>query len=322
MNEKLQPVRQEQTDIEMRLWEELTSEKQRTDDARRASKALNLFAELTGAADYIVGGKANPIITVSGIATIALTPLILDKLDQPTWSIICSDFFAGIGFAALGKRELPFLSGSERAIDKWVSSWILNTKKSRIEDEDIARVLVNFPKVLPKTPVEIRSQLIETDDAKKEKDAYIYVARLVRGILNEEHFVEEKYGLLKPEDKETVEVDETVLLVMKAQIIVQKEMRKEKNIRKECRRIASDVVFGAVIGVTLSELSGHFFGSEWGGVFGLVDDAYLAGTIIKNKVARAMNKNKTNDSNSKDSAGLISMKEKQDKIKSFISKYK
>jgi hypothetical protein len=322
MREKLQPLNPERKEIEMRLWGELCAEKQKTDDARRASKALNVFADLTGVADYVVGGKANPIITVSGIAAITLTPFILDKLDQPTWSLICSDFFAGIGFAALGERELPFLSGSERAIDKWVSSWVLNTKKSRIEGEDIARVLVNFPKVLPKSPEEIRSQLIETDDTKKEKDAYIYVARLVRGLLVAEHFVEEKYGLLKPEDKEAIEIDETVLLVMKAQIIAQKEMREEKYIRKECRRIASDVVFGAVIGVTLSELSGHFIGSEWGGVFGLVDDAYLAATIIKNKVARAMNKNKTNDSHSKDSAGLISIKEKQDKIKSFISKYK
>jgi hypothetical protein len=322
MNEKLQPPNQEQNDIEMRLWNELSSEKQKTDDARSASKALNLFADLTGVADYIVGGKANPIITVSGIAAITLTPFILDKLDQPTWSLISSDIFAGIGFAALGERELPFFSGSEKAIDKWVSSWILNTKKSRIEGGDIARVLVNFPKVLPKNPEEIRGQLTEADDVKKEKDAYVSVAKLVRGIIVEEHFAEEKYGPLSPEDKKAVEIDETVLLMMKAQIIAQEKMRDEKYIRKECRRIASDVFFGAVIGVIVSEASSRLFGSQYGVLFGLTDDAYILGTNIKNKIARAMNKNKSNNNDSKDSARFKSMQEKQEKIRSFFNKYK
>jgi hypothetical protein len=321
MKENLQSINQGQNDIEMSLCNKLSSEKQKTDDARRASKALNIFADLTGVADYIVGGKANPIITVSGIAAIALAPYILDKLDQPTWALIISDFFAGIGFAALSERELPFLSRSEKAIDKWVSNWILNTKKSRIEGKDISRVLINFPKVVPKSPEEIRSQLMETDNMKKEKDPYIFVAKLVRGLIVEEHFAEEKYGLLSPEDKEAKEIDETVLLMMKGQIIAQRVMRAKKYIRKECRRTASDVFFGAVIGVIISEVSSRFFGSQWGGLFGLIDDAYLLATNIKNKVARATNKSKSNSS-SKDFDGLRKLQEKQEKIKSFISKYK
>ena len=304
MNEKLHLRSPSQDIVEMRLWKELTSEKQKTDEARRASKALNFFASLTGVADSVVNGKANPIITVSGIAAIALTPYILDKLDQPTWALIISDVFAGIGFAAVGERELPFLSGSEKAIDKWVSNWLLNTKKSRIDGGDVARVLVNFPKALPKSPEEIRTRLLETDNTKKEKDPYISVAKLARGLIVEEHLVEEKYGLLSPEQKEETEIEETISLMLEGQIEAQKEMRTKKYIRKECRRIAFDAVGGAVVGVIASEASSHIFGSQYGGLFGLIDDAYIAGTIVKNKIAGITDRIKSKNTDSKESASF------------------
>jgi len=286
MNEISQPVNQEITPQEKKLWGDLVVAKQNTDNARRDSKALNVFAGLTNISETIVYGKGSPILNLVGIITIVSIPYFLDKSNNPVWARVSSDVISGIGFSAVAERELPFMSGSEKAITKWVDKRVLNTKKTRINGEDIARVLVNFPKALPKGPNEIRERLMEDDTVKKEKDPYIFVAKSVRGLIVEEHVRED--GSLNIEQKEKEEIDETVLLMLEGQIKAQEKMKTPKYIRKECVRITADVIGGALVGVLISELSTHFFGSQYGGAFGLIDDVI----ILKKRIDKGLAKSK------------------------------
>lgn len=288
MRERYSPNGQEMQGVSSEeLFEALLVEKQNTDEVRKSSKILQILIQWSKHADVFTDGKLKPIVAVIGIAAVALTPFVLARTGEELAAFAVSGAAAALGLAAVAERKIPIISGSEKTVNKWIANWVLDLKKIEIDGEDVARVLLSLPKNLRntiKSPDEIRSLLENAN--KNKKDPYAKVARYVQGIIAVE-VGHENIG--NEEEKKEKTIGKTVRLMIEGQIGLQREIRTNKHITREGLRMGANAGSGFVAGLGVAWIINKFFGSQYGGLVGVADDAAILATTYmfaptKNKV--------------------------------------
>lgn len=296
MGERYSPNGQEmQAMSSERLFEALLAEKQNTDEVRKSSKILWALTQWSKHADIFTDGKLKPIVAVVGIAAVALTPFVLAKTGEELAAFAVSGAAAALGLAAVAERKIPIISGSEKTVNKWIANRVLDVKKTEMDGDDVTRVLLSLPKNVRntiKSPDEIRSLLENAD--KNKRDPYVKVARSVRGIIALE-VGHENIGDAEEKKKKTIE--KTVRLMIEGQIGLQREIRTNKHIAREGLRMGANGALGGIGGLGIAAVISNRFGSQYGGIVGVVDDAFiLAATYmlapIKNKVSEFIKQRK------------------------------
>lgn len=296
MGERYSPNGQEmQAMSSERLFEALLAEKQNTDEVRKSSKILWALTQWSKHADIFTDGKLKPIVAVVGIAAVALTPFVLAKTGEELAAFAVSGAAAALGLAAVAERKIPIISGSEKTVNKWIANRVLDVKKTEMDGDDVTRVLLSLPKNVRntiKSPDEIRSLLENAD--KNKRDPYVKVARSVRGIIALE-VGHENIGDAEEKKKKTIE--KTVRLMIEGQIGLQREIRTNKHIAREGLRMGANAGSGFVAGLGAAWTINKFFGSQYGGLVGVADDAaILAATYMleptKNKVSEIIKQRK------------------------------
>jgi hypothetical protein len=299
-----------------KLYETLLTVKQHTDDMRSASKTLRALEFLTGHTEYLLNGEANPDFALTGIAAIVLTPYILTKYNAVLVAIATSDVASVLGWGAFTGVKLPIVSKSEGLIKDWVYDWTRYKKESEIDGKDVSHILTNLPKTTIKSPEEIFIWLTEDNNSKKKKEPYAIAAETIHGLIrNENH-----YRKLNKKRREKREIKDTVELMLIGQTEMYREMGTDEYIAKEAVRKIANVVAGGIFGLTLSSLINHFFGAQFGGAAGALDDTLIFGIIyfynpLKDATKQAIGKMKSIHLRLKPHDGLRKMEEKQQKIK-------
>lgn len=277
------------------LFKALLIEKQNTDEVRKSSKILQVLIQWSEHADVFTDGKLKPIVAVVGIAAVALTPFMLARTGEELAAFVFSDAAAALGLAAVAERKIPIISGSEKTVNKWIANWVLDLKKTEMDGEDVTRVLLSLPKNLRntiKSPDEIRSLLENVN--KDRKDPYAKIARYVQGIIAVE-VGHDNIG--NEEEKKEKTIEKTVRLMIEGQIGLQREIRTNKHIAREGLRMGANAGLGFIAGLGVAWTINNFFGSQYGGLVGVADDAaILIATYMfeptKNKVLGFIEKRK------------------------------
>jgi hypothetical protein len=304
-------------------WEVLLVEEQRTNEMHNASKALRFFRSLAGHSELFANGQINQEFTLAGLATIALTPWILERSNEVLAALAFSSVTSALGWAAFTERKLPIVSRSISAINGWMNEWVRNKEKRIIDGEDVYYALKNIPDARVRSPKEIRDWLLDINHFKKN-DPFFNVVDYVHGIV----MVEDKYRDLEEGQKKECEIDETVMLMLEGQIRMQQEMGTDKHVAKEGIKMILNALPGAVIGIIGALAISRCLGSsQYGGVWGIVDDSgifILANFYNPSKefVEQTVNKVKTIHLASKLSAGWEKIQKKQAKIKTSLRRFK
>lgn len=299
------------------LWQTLLGEEQKTKDKRNASKALRFFAFLAKHADVYVDGKVKTVPAIIGIAVIVLPPFILTNMGYVDAAKVTSGVTGAAGWAAFTERKLPVVSKSENAANKLIANLVVGIKKSKINEGDVSRILMNLPKVPAKSPEEIRSWLTNSDQEKME-DPYVKVAKAVNVLID----IKGKYGSMKTKHRNKMETEETVRLMLEGQIKVQQDMRAPTQIMKEGIRMGANAGVGVGVGIVVSMIINSIFGTQFGGVGGLIDDGAMwigayRGRIIETFLKA---KDKVISSKQKFSTGWEKTQKKLQKARDFLSK--